>query len=147
MSAAEASNSRAALGLLLCAAAALGFRFAASPPAPAEGGTAALHAVPGGGLRWNASGADDGWVLDEAGRRAGPVGGWRGLLLGNPLDLNAAGPEDLAALPGVGEKTAGKILALRASRGGFGTPEDLLEIKGLGEKKLAALRPWVRAGR
>lgn len=71
-------------------------------------------------------------------------GGWQGLLLGQPLDLNAATLEDLQALPRVGPKTAAAILALRAERGRFAAVEDLLAVRGIGSKTLEQLRPLVR---
>ena len=88
----------------------------------------------------------DGLVLGTGGRAAGPVGGWRGLLFGHPLDLNAATADDLEALPGVGPKTASAILDARRSLGGFRTAEDLLEVRGIGPKTLEKLRPLVTVG-
>lgn len=75
-----------------------------------------------------------------------PVGGWQGLLLGQPLDLNAATLEDLQALPRVGPKTAAAILAARQERGRFSQVDDLLEVRGIGPKTLERLRPLVRTG-
>ncbi len=49
------------------------------------------------------------------------------------LDLNTASREELITLPGIGEKKAGDILALREKLGGFRRVEDLLQIQGIGE--------------
>ena len=57
----------------------------------------------------------------------------------NRLDLNAATAEELASLPGIGEKTAQAILALRDELGRFRYPEDLLMAHGIGEGKLDAI--------
>jgi hypothetical protein len=138
----------AALGLVLCAFFALGVRFAAPMlPSSGDGREVAVYALKDDDFYWSDEGGRDGWVVDEAGRRLRPVEGWRGMLLGRPLDLNQADAVDLEALPGVGRKTAEKILAARLRLKGFNTPEDLCEVSGLGEKKLDALRPWVRAER
>lgn len=59
------------------------------------------------------------------------------------LELNTATIDQLVELPGVGPKTAEKIVAYAKSTG-FRSVEDLLEVKGIGEKKLAKLRPLVR---
>ena len=56
------------------------------------------------------------------------------------LDMNAATLEQLVTLPGIGEKTAKGILALREHMGYFRYPEDLLRVNGIGEAKLEAIR-------
>ena len=57
----------------------------------------------------------------------------------SPLDLNAATPEELAQLPGIGEELARRIVEYRESRGPFETAEQLMEVPGIGEGKFAAL--------
>ena len=47
----------------------------------------------------------------------------------SPLDLNRATAEELA----------GRIVACREERGGFGSVEELMEVPGIGEGKFAAL--------
>ncbi len=59
------------------------------------------------------------------------------------LDLNRATAEDFEALPGVGPKTAERIVADRAKRGRFKTVKDLGRVKGIGPKTLARLTPHV----
>lgn len=59
------------------------------------------------------------------------------------MDLNTATREELMLLPGVGDKTAGRILEKRAKTGGFKSIEDLMTIKGIGEKKFDRLKPYV----
>ena len=69
------------------------------------------------------------------------------LLWNGRLDLDTAGPEDLAALPGIGPVRAQKILAVRAARGGrFESVDDLLDVPGIGKVTLERLRPHVRVG-
>ena len=57
--------------------------------------------------------------------------------------LNTAAKEELLALPGVGEKTAERILAYRDTYGKFVTVEQLLDVEGIGEGLLEQLRPYV----
>ena len=62
------------------------------------------------------------------------------------LDINQASAEDFAALPGVGPKLAGQIVAYREKHGPFRRVEDLLAIRGIGPKKWKAIRPYLRVG-
>ena len=57
--------------------------------------------------------------------------------------LNTATAEELLALPGMGEKTAERILAYRDAYGKFVTVEQLLDVDGIGEGLLEKLRPYV----
>lgn len=57
--------------------------------------------------------------------------------------LNTAGLDALLSLPGVGEKTAERILAYRDTYGKFVTVEQLLDVEGIGEGLLEKLRPYV----
>lgn len=127
----------AALGLLACGAAALAFHLGGLSALPALRADApvALRAGEGGELSWS---------RDASEQVGADLPGWRGMLLGRPLDLNAAGPDDLKALPGVGEKTSRLILEARERSGGFASVDDLGALPGLGAKRLDALRPWVR---
>lgn len=61
-----------------------------------------------------------------------------------PLDLNAATPDQLVTLPGVGPATAAAIVAERERMGGFTAVDDLIEVTGIGPAKLAQLRELVR---
>jgi competence protein ComEA len=62
----------------------------------------------------------------------------------DPVTLNTASFEDLRRLPGIGDKRANAILALRAHLGRFHAIEDLLKVKGIGRAMLKRLRPLVR---
>lgn len=59
-----------------------------------------------------------------------------------PIDPNRAGPEDLQLLPGIGPKTAQKIIDERERRP-FARLEDLRRVSGIGPKKLEQLRPYL----
>jgi len=98
------------------------------------------------GLPSPESGVRDGQVRGPDGAPVKPVGGWPGLLLGNPLDLNAATQTDLEALPGIGPRTAEAIREERARRGAFRSVEELLAVKGVGPATLERLRTLVRVG-
>jgi len=63
----------------------------------------------------------------------------------DPVILNTANVDDLRRLPGIGEKRANAIVALRARLGGrFRAVDDLLKVKGIGRTTLKRLRPLVR---
>lgn len=62
------------------------------------------------------------------------------------LDLNAATPEQLDTLPGVGEVTAGRIVDWRTQHGGFSSVEQLRDVDGIGESKFEKLREQVTVG-
>ncbi|MBE7415537.1 MAG: helix-hairpin-helix domain-containing protein [Deltaproteobacteria bacterium] len=63
-----------------------------------------------------------------------------------PLDINKAAVEDLMLLPGIGEKTALRIVEKRAEMNGFRTVDDLTEVKWVGKVKLERIRGLVFAG-
>jgi len=57
--------------------------------------------------------------------------------------LNQASVDDLRHLPGVGQKRADAILALRARLGRFKQVNDLLRVKGIGVRGLKKIMPHV----
>ena len=59
------------------------------------------------------------------------------------LDLNTATADELEGLPGIGPKTAQRILEDRRMRGPFRRPSDLTRVKGIGPKTLARLTPLI----
>jgi len=78
---------------------------------------------------------------------AGPAAGASGApgaAPGQKLNLNAATPDQLDQLDGVGPATAQKIVAYRQAHGGFRSVTELDQVPGIGEKKLAALKDRVR---
>ena len=62
------------------------------------------------------------------------------------LDVNRATAEELESLPGIGPKTAARIVEDRAKRGRFRSARDLGRVKGIGPKTLERLLPKVTAG-
>lgn len=65
------------------------------------------------------------------------------LVVGLPLDLNAATASALEALPGVGPSKAAAILEERNLGGRFQSVEDLERVRGIGPKTVDELRPFV----
>jgi competence ComEA-like helix-hairpin-helix protein len=59
------------------------------------------------------------------------------------INLNTAGMDELVRIPGLGEKTAEKILQYRLEKGPFRNLEQLQEIKGIGEKKFNLIKIYV----
>jgi DNA uptake protein ComE-like DNA-binding protein len=57
------------------------------------------------------------------------------------IDINRASQEELESLPGIGQVIARRIIEGRPYR----TVDDLRRVKGIGEKRLAEIRPYVRA--
>jgi competence protein ComEA len=99
---------------------------------------------------------DDGaWIhVPRAGEplAPAPAGGAGGAAPGSsgassassPLDLNAAGVEELDTLPGVGPATAAAIVEHRTRNGPFTEVDALTDVPGIGPAKLARLRALVR---
>ena len=61
------------------------------------------------------------------------------------IDLNLATKEELMTLPGVGEKTADKIIAYREAQT-FEKVDDLLKVSGFGKKKMESLKGLISVG-
>ena len=59
-----------------------------------------------------------------------------------PLDLNTATVEQLDTLPGVGEVTAGRIVAYRSAHP-FTAIDELLEVPGIGQRRFEQLKDLV----
>lgn len=64
-------------------------------------------------------------------------------LSGKTININSAGLQELTSLPGIGIKTAEKILAYRRASGGFNSIDELLEVKGIGESKLDRIKKYI----
>ncbi len=52
------------------------------------------------------------------------------------INVNTASADSLTTVPGIGPKTAERILTYRQQHGKFSAINDLLEVKGIGEKSL-----------
>jgi competence protein ComEA len=56
------------------------------------------------------------------------------------VNLNTATLADLQELPGIGEKTAERIIEYREKNGPFKKIEELMNVRGIGEKAFLKLR-------
>lgn len=63
-----------------------------------------------------------------------------------PVNLNTASVAQLEALPGVGLKTAERIVEYRQKNGGFKRIEDVMNVRGVGEKGFLKLKPMLSVG-
>jgi len=59
------------------------------------------------------------------------------------IDINTAGINELVRLPGIGDKTAEKIIELRNERGKFRRIEELMDVKGIGEVKFNKIKKFL----
>jgi competence protein ComEA len=60
------------------------------------------------------------------------------------IDINTADIKTLSRLPGIGTKTAEKIIEYRDSKGRFSSPGELIKVKGIGKIKLDKIRPYLK---
>jgi competence protein ComEA len=57
------------------------------------------------------------------------------------VNLNTATAADLEGLPGIGAKTAARIIEYRQKNGPFKKIEELMNVRGVGEKNFLKLKP------
>jgi competence protein ComEA len=62
------------------------------------------------------------------------------------VNINTATAQQLAELPGVGEKLAARIVEYRQKAGGFKSAQELMNVQGVGEKNFARLQPHLTVG-
>lgn len=60
------------------------------------------------------------------------------------ININTADNNLLTELPGIGEKTAEKIIALRNKKNGFNALDELKEVKGIGDKKFDKIKNLIK---
>ncbi|MCS4534305.1 ComEA family DNA-binding protein [Neisseria montereyensis] len=61
-------------------------------------------------------------------------------MAGAAVNINTAGAEELAELPGIGPSKAAAIVAYRDENGAFKTVSELKNVKGIGDGILAKVR-------
>ena len=59
------------------------------------------------------------------------------------VNINTASIGELIALPGIGEKTAEKIVFYRNNHGKFKNINELINVSGIGEKKLEKIKIYI----
>ncbi|NPV12496.1 MAG: helix-hairpin-helix domain-containing protein [Ignavibacteria bacterium] len=59
------------------------------------------------------------------------------------IDLNKATVEELSKLPGIGEKTAMKIIEYRQRFGGFKKIEELMRVERIGQKTFEKIKDYL----
>jgi competence protein ComEA len=109
---------------------------APAPPTP-ESGAEPPEPIDAGEVAKTDGDSDSARASGHAGRKEPPTA---------PIDLNTASLETLQRLPGVGEKTAARIIGYRETRGHFTKIEDLMNVKGIGPKTFERLKPYLKVG-
>ena len=64
----------------------------------------------------------------------------------NLVNLNSATVAQLESLPGIGAKTAQRIIEHRQKSGSFKKIEELMNVRGIGEKSFLKLKPLITVG-
>ena len=62
------------------------------------------------------------------------------------VNINTATAADFEALPGIGAKTAARIIEYRQKNGPFKKVEELMNVRGLGEKNFLKLKAQLTIG-
>jgi competence protein ComEA len=62
------------------------------------------------------------------------------------ININTATAEELEALPGVGEVTAGRIVAFREEHGPYRSVDDLIHVSGISTRTIDGLRDLATVG-
>jgi competence protein ComEA len=62
------------------------------------------------------------------------------------VNLNTASAEQLATLPGVGEKLAARIVEHRQKAGGFKSIQELMNVRGIAEKNFQKIETYLTVG-
>ncbi len=62
------------------------------------------------------------------------------------VNINTATAAELDALPGIGAKTAARIVEYRQKNGPFKKVEELMNVRGVGEKNFLKLKAQISVG-
>jgi competence protein ComEA len=62
------------------------------------------------------------------------------------VNINSASATEIATLPGIGAKTAARIIEYRQKNGPFKKVEELMNVRGIGEKNFLKLKPQLAVG-
>jgi competence protein ComEA len=64
----------------------------------------------------------------------------------SPVNINTATTAEFEVLPGIGARTAARIVEYRQKNGPFKKVEDLMNVRGVGEKSFLKLKPQLTVG-
>jgi competence protein ComEA len=87
---------------------------------------------------------EDHWHIPRVGEKPRPSSSAQPGVPGK-ININAATPEVLKTLPGIGDVKAKAIVAHRDTNGSFTKVDDLLRVTGIGPATLAAIRDLIEA--
>ena len=59
------------------------------------------------------------------------------------ISINSAGIDELSELPGIGKKTASRIIEYRKVYGSFLKTEDIMNVKGIGRSKYEKIKGYI----
>ena len=59
------------------------------------------------------------------------------------ISINSADLNQLSSLPGIGIKTAEKIIEYRTNNGSFNSLEELMNVKGIGKSKFNKIKEYI----
>jgi competence protein ComEA len=62
------------------------------------------------------------------------------------VNINTASASEIEGLPGIGAKTAARIVEYRQKNGPFKKIEELMNVRGIGEKNFLKLKPQLTVG-
>jgi len=62
------------------------------------------------------------------------------------ININTATAADLQRLPGIGAKTASRVIEYRQKNGPFKKVEELMNVRGVGEKNFLKLKNQISVG-
>lgn len=72
----------------------------------------------------------------------GKMSAAQSLALDLPIDINQASLEELILVPGIGERTAARIIAFRSAKKKIRNLAELMELRGIKEKKFDQLKRY-----
>lgn len=62
------------------------------------------------------------------------------------ININTAGIEELAILPGIGDAIAARIVSYREEHGYFSSISDLTQVEGIGSERLLQIQEYITVG-
>jgi competence protein ComEA len=80
---------------------------------------------------------------ESAGPRAAKPSAKAAATAAAPMNLNTATAVQLETLPGIGARTAERIIEYRTKNGGFKKVEELMNVQGVGEKSFLKLKSLI----